>query len=158
MPNLLSTVNKPKTNGFTLIEVLVGLIILAIGLLGLAGLQMKALRHNNDAYHRSQATLLAYDIMDRMRANRDKALDGDYDIGFGEEPSQNLTMADTDLASWMDALHDNLPGPGEGKIAMDGTLVTVSIRWNEARIDRGEAEDEEEWKDRWMRFETESEL
>jgi len=58
-----------KHKGFTLIEVLVSMIVLAIGLLGLAGLQMSSLRNNLSAYHRSQATQLAYDMADRMRTN-----------------------------------------------------------------------------------------
>jgi type IV pilus assembly protein PilV len=58
-----------KQSGFTLIEVLIALVILSFGLLGLAGLQATSLRNNLSAYHRSQATQLAYDMADRMRAN-----------------------------------------------------------------------------------------
>ena len=58
-----------KNTGFTLIEVLIAMIILAVGLLGLAGLQATSLRNNQSAYNRSVATQLAYDIADRMRAN-----------------------------------------------------------------------------------------
>ncbi|NOS87695.1 MAG: type IV pilus modification protein PilV [Methylococcaceae bacterium] len=56
--------------GFTLIEVLVAMVVLSIGLLGLAGLQATSLKSNQSAYHRSQATQLAYEMADRMRANR----------------------------------------------------------------------------------------
>ncbi len=56
-------------NGFTLIEVLVAVVILALGLLGLAGLQASGLGNNQSAYNRSLATQLAYDMVDRMRAN-----------------------------------------------------------------------------------------
>ncbi|MCF6251352.1 MAG: type IV pilus modification protein PilV [Methylococcaceae bacterium] len=55
--------------GFTLIEVLIAMLVLAVGLLGLAGLQATGLRNNLSAYNRSQATQLAYDMADRMRAN-----------------------------------------------------------------------------------------
>ena len=66
--------NKMKTHsGFTLIEVLISMLILAVGLLGLAGLQATGLRNNLSAYNRSQATQLAYDMADRMRANVDDA-------------------------------------------------------------------------------------
>ena len=59
-----------KTNtGFTLIEVLIAMLVLAVGLLGLAGLQATSLKNNQSAYNRSQATQLAYDMADRMRAN-----------------------------------------------------------------------------------------
>src|SRR5690606_37489064 len=66
--------------GFTLIEVLVALIVLSIGLLGLAALQIQSIKHNTDAYFRTQATLLAYDIIDRMRANSAAVSAGIYEV------------------------------------------------------------------------------
>lgn len=58
-----------KSTGFTLIELLVAVLVLSVGLLGLAGLQVTGLKNNQNAYYRSQATQLAYDMGDRMRAN-----------------------------------------------------------------------------------------
>ena len=55
--------------GFSLLEVLITVVIVSIGLLGLAGLQATGLQNNQKAYHRSQATVLAYDLTDRIRAN-----------------------------------------------------------------------------------------
>lgn len=55
--------------GFTLIEVLIAMLVLAIGLLGLATLQTYTLRSNLAAYNYGQATQLLYDMADRMRAN-----------------------------------------------------------------------------------------
>ncbi len=73
---------RRPTSGYTLVEVLVAVVILSVGLLGLAGMQARGMRNSHDAYLRSQAAILAYDIADRMRANRDAALAGDYDIGI----------------------------------------------------------------------------
>jgi type IV pilus assembly protein PilV len=55
--------------GFTLVEVLVAALVLAVGLLGLAGLQLASMKSNHSAYLRSQATVAAYDLLDRMRAD-----------------------------------------------------------------------------------------
>ena len=55
--------------GFTLLEVLVALVILAVGLLGLAGMQMSGLKNTNDSRYRTTAATLARDIADRMHAN-----------------------------------------------------------------------------------------
>ncbi len=58
-----------RHSGFTLIEVLVTVVVVSIGLLGLAGLQISGLRANMSSEARSTATLLATDIVERMRAN-----------------------------------------------------------------------------------------
>jgi type IV pilus assembly protein PilV len=140
--------------GFSLLEVLVGLIILAVGLLGLAGLQMVSLRQNNEAYIRSQATLQAYDILDRMRANRQYALDGEYAIDYGEQAGTNTPAAvKDDLDLWKNALNATLPGPGDGRVVMtNSTLVAVSIRWNETSVQNATQDDT------WQEFTTQSEL
>jgi len=58
-----------RGSGFTLIEVLVTIVVVSVGLLGLAGLQIDSLRANMNSETRSKATLLANDIVERMRAN-----------------------------------------------------------------------------------------
>jgi len=67
----MKTQHLKNQGGFTLIEVLVAMIIFAIGMLGLAGLQTRALQDNQDAYLRTQAIFLANDMSDRIKANVD---------------------------------------------------------------------------------------
>ncbi len=145
---MLTTTHPP---GFSLLEVLVGLIILAIGLLGLAGMQMISLKQNNEAYLRSQATLYAYDIFDRMRANRVHALDGHYEIAFNESPD-NATLPSVvfdDLDAWKSSLQSRFPGPGRGSIAMtNATMVNATIQWRETS----------ENATQWQSFTTQTEL
>lgn len=113
-----------KSNGFTLIEVLIATVVLAIGLLGLAGLQVTSLRNNQSAYNRSQATQLAYDIADRMRAN--VAEKTTYTTGTATTTATCLTtagcttqeMAENDLKEWNDSLTATLPG-GQGIVCLD---------------------------------------
>jgi len=124
-----------KETGATLIEVLVAMVVLAIGLLGLAGLQATSIQSNHSAYYRSQATLLASDLADRMRANRTEALTNAYVIDFPTSSTSNSvtgTSAEKDIAEWLNQLAQTLP-EGTGKIEKDGTLVTISIRWNDTR-------------------------
>lgn len=71
-----TTLNRSK--GFSLVEVLVALLVLSIGLLGLAMLQVQGMKYNTNSYQRTQATLLAYDIIDRIRANKVGADAGSY--------------------------------------------------------------------------------
>lgn len=135
-----------RYGGFTLVEVLVAVLVLSIGLLGLAGLQATSLRHNHDAQLRSQATMLALDMADRMRANRAAALDGAYggtygptdcDAAFTPE-SQDLAARDT--SDWTNALACLLPR-GRGAIEPDDDAVTITVRWVEDRT-QADASDE----------------
>lgn len=128
--------------GVTLIEVLVAVLVISIGLLGLAALQVAALQANETSYQRSQATNLAYDVIDRMRTNRTDALGGNYDTNFTAAPdcaipSAGSDLAETDLNEWRMALACGLPN-GEGFIDVDtnpagsgNNLVTVTIRWTD---------------------------
>jgi len=61
--------SKGNSKGFSLLEVMITLLILSVGLLGLAGLQAQSLRFNHFAFMRGQASILAYAMADRMRAN-----------------------------------------------------------------------------------------
>lgn len=65
----MRTSSPQPTSGFTLIEVMVGLLVLSIGLLGIAGLQIKAKQATSDATQRTAAAMLANEIIERMRAN-----------------------------------------------------------------------------------------
>lgn len=136
-----------QTHGFTLIEILVTLVVLSIGLLGLAGLQLNGLKSNHNAYLRSQATILTLDIADRMRANRTSAIAGSYDIGMGEEPADascegigsncsTAALAGADLSEWKAILANSLP-QGDGSIARTvaggTTLVTIIVQWDDSK-------------------------
>jgi len=65
-------------SGFSLVEVLVAVFVLAIGLLGVAGLQISGMKNNHTAYVRTQASSLAANLSDRMRVNTDAVIDGKY--------------------------------------------------------------------------------
>lgn len=120
-----------RQQGFTLLEVLVSMLIVSIGLLGLAGLTTTSLQNNQSAYQRSQATWLAYDMLDRMRANRAVAVTGSYDTAFSTVPSGSTTAAQ-DLTQWKNTLAAAMPG-GQGSIGRANGLVTVTIRWDDSR-------------------------
>src|SRR3569623_448788 len=67
-----------KQRGFTMIEVLVSVVVLSVNKLDVTGLQATGQRTNHSAYLRSQATSLAYDMIDRMRANKTAITSGAY--------------------------------------------------------------------------------
>lgn len=121
-----------SSSGFTLIEVLVTLIILSIGLIGLAGLQTTSLQTNNSALIRSRAVQGGEDILDRMRANRTLALANDYDIGLTTAPAAPAYtgMVLTDLFEWKAGLANNLSS-GDGSVSVNGSIATIVVQWSE---------------------------
>lgn len=142
-------INQPslpqtQQSGFSLLEVLISLIILAIGLLGIAGLQATGLKQNHSAYMRSQATQFAYDIADRMRANM-TAVDSystadpcpdqaqtdplPNDCTAGCSPIQ---MAANDLCEWRSAISETLP-LDETTISKASGIHTITINWDDNR-------------------------
>jgi type IV pilus assembly protein PilV len=122
-----------QSAGFSLIEVLVSFLVLSIGVLGMAGLQLSALKYNQTAAVRSQATFLAYDIADRMRANRVKAKSGNYDIALSASAPGGSGIEAIDLQQWKAALVSQLPD-GAGAVARNGTKVAVTVQWDESRV------------------------
>lgn len=69
-----------RQRGFSLVEVMVSVLVLSGGLLGLAFMQAQGMKFNAEAYQRTQATVLAYDIIDKLRANPIAAQGGAYDV------------------------------------------------------------------------------
>ena len=139
--------NKTQSRGFSLVEVLVALLVLSIGLLGLAALQTTSLQYNTGSYFRTQATFLAYDIIDRMRANSAAVADSDGN-GYDQPTSSAVTisvncdsssctsaeLATYDVRKWYDRAVATLPNATTTPptINIDSTnMVRVTIRWME---------------------------
>lgn len=122
-----------QSAGFSLIEVLVSFLVLSIGVLGMAGLQLNALKFNQTAAVRSQATFLAYDIAERMRANRVKARGGSYNTALTANAPGGTSIEATDLQQWKAALTSQLPD-GKGAVVGTANKVTVTVQWDEARV------------------------
>jgi len=119
-----------RAAGFSLVEVLISMVILSFALLGTAALTANGLKSTNDSSYRSQATFLADDILDRMRANISKASGGQYNI----DTSGNLTAGPGTLEyfdgkEWLSSLKDALPD-GKGTVKVDGGVATIVITWD----------------------------
>ena len=115
-------------------EVLIAMLILGVGLLGVAALQTVALKTNHSAYQRTQATFLAYDMMDRMRANRNAALAGNYNLAMSANPAGGASLAEQDLDDWIDNYLAQLLPAGDGSVnCTNAGVCTVIVQWDESR-------------------------
>jgi type IV pilus assembly protein PilV len=133
--------------GFSLLEVLITIVVVAIGLLGVAGMQVSSIKLADLAQTRATGVALANDIVDRIRANRGNALG--YTTSFGGAPSAIVTQQDRDLKEWKENMADRVFGlpEGDGSIQVqqdpscdtiagraDCFSVSVTIRWSESRV------------------------
>jgi type IV pilus assembly protein PilV len=127
-----------RRGGFSMIEVLITILVLAIGMLGLAALQATSVRSNQSANFRTQATALGYMIIDRMRANSDAVLRGEYLAGLqagdcAAAPPVGIPQATHDVLAWRQQLACQLPD-GQGSISFPGGgQAVVTISWNDER-------------------------
>lgn len=124
-----------RAGGFSLLEVMIAVVVTSVGLLGIASLQLFALRTQNNAYLRGQATQINHDMLERLRADCAGALSGAYDIAFGAVPG-GADLPSQELTSWRE-LVARLPA-GEGAVQVtNGGAATIRLRWNDARGDAG---------------------
>ena len=135
------SVSRGRTRGFTIVEALVALVVLAVGMLGIAGLYVTTLRSGSSAIFRTQAINLATDMADRIRANRNanlayNAAAADNNC-FGVVATADCSaaqMAANDLLLWNSQLALLLPS-GTGTVVVTGASApytyTITVTWLE---------------------------
>lgn len=131
-----------RSNGFSLIEVMVAMILLVIGVLGAASMQLNALKYSQTSGARTQAAFLAYSITDMMRANSVAAVANQYNIALQAIPVDTGTVASKDLVAWNTSVTAQLPN-GTGSVVRQQQIngagqavnvITVTLEWDEGRV------------------------
>jgi type IV pilus assembly protein PilV len=154
MPTIsLPSRSAARTRGFTMIEMLVALVVLSIGMLGVAGLFVVSLRSGSSAVSRMQAVNLASDIADRIRANR-RAGDGytaagadNKCTGAGAVVCTPALLAADDVFRWQNQIKGAFPGgTATGAIAFAAAASStqpstykITVSWSEQGQAIGEA-------------------
>ena len=147
---------KPIFNqiGMSLLEVLVSVIILAVGMLGIASMLLVSSQANNSSYMKQQAIQTVYNIFDKVRANSQAAINGNYNvsnIGSTGLPTALTTpsvqcnaasctpsqLATYDTWNWLSNDVARLPN-GCGSITsapsaiVGNTIITVTVQWDDS--------------------------
>lgn len=138
----LNPSRRGSAGGFSLIEVLVALVVLAIGLLGVAMMQIMSVRFTQSANQRTIATNLAYELIDMARANR--VLSAAYVATYADFGSPAVTSGcarptgaaaatpANNVTRWRCEVRASLPG-GEAQVSMPGNgVIRVDMRWTDA--------------------------
>lgn len=132
---------RTRHRGFTLVEVLVALVVMSVGMLGIAALYLEGLRAGRTAIYRTTAINLAGDMADRIRANRNAGLayagtgpgaDGGCVNGPVDCTAEEL--AADDWLDWNNQLDAQLPDGSVGEVAIDAAApvtYTITVAWPE---------------------------
>ncbi|MGH8052185.1 MAG: type IV pilus modification protein PilV [Arenimonas sp.] len=120
--------------GTSLIEVLISVLILGIGLLGIASMQAITLRNGQSSMERSQAVMHTYSILDSMRANLIEARANNYNMTRTcAVPAVGTTLAQNDLNAWMTGLQGTIGVAACGTILCASNVCTITVEWNDSR-------------------------
>ncbi|WP_279338442.1 type IV pilus modification protein PilV [Hydrogenophaga taeniospiralis] len=135
---------RSSQRGFAMLETLVAVLVLAVGLLGMAGLQLNTIKTTRSSEFRSQAVMLSYAILDAMRADRAGALGGAYNTATSNTlPLKAVcsaagitatTLADNTKKSWVGRLRSTMGDRDSTCGAVfchaDGEC-TIQIKWDD---------------------------
>lgn len=123
-----------RQRGSSLLEVMIAVLVLAIGLLGIAALQAVTLRNSGSSAERSNAVIQSYAMLDMMRANRGAARAGQYNQGWNCEPEENPTgRIASDFSTWLVQLQQSVAASACGRIQCGSAQCTVGVRWDDSR-------------------------
>ena len=143
--------------GVTLLEVMISVLILGVGILGIAAMQTTALRNSQSSFERSQAVMHSYAIIDAMRANRVAALAGAYNMAMAcAAPGLGGgTLAETDLNQWIVSMKTGMGGSAAdtttcGSIACDTGNCTVVVQWDDSRATDGASAGPQQGDDKYQ--------
>jgi type IV pilus assembly protein PilV len=125
--------------GVGLIEVLIAVLVLCFGMLGLIALQLTTLKQNQSALERGLAVVQSHSIIDAMRADRNNALSGGFNIALDAEPNGN-TFASIAIAAWRSDLQEMFGDDATGSIDCDGPRCTITVQWNDSLAGGSETE------------------
>ncbi len=122
----------------SLLEVLIAVLVLAIGLLGVAALQATALRNSQSSLERNQAVIASYTILDAMRANIVSARAGNYALeracAAPTEPGVPAdVLRDADQQDWIDDMQAVMGDSACGTIEFEDNTYTITVEWDDSR-------------------------
>ena len=137
------TYHRTAQRGFSLLEALIAVLVLSIGLLGVAALQANALRNNQSSLERSMAVAQSYSILEAMRANVVAARNGGYNMAMTSTPPSGGSLIANDQRRWILDLQANVGASAAGSIACAAAtpgLCTITVRWDDSRATSGNAD------------------
>jgi len=138
------TTSQHTNRGFSLVEILVARVVVAVGMLGIAALYVESLRAGRTSINRITAVTLVADMADRIQANPNAAASyagngpgANQGCVNGAGPCTPAELADDDWFTWLQDVNNRLPGAPVATIATANptpqlTRYTITLSWPEA--------------------------
>lgn len=126
------------SRGSSLLEVMIAILILAVGMLGMAALQSITLKNSNSSSGRSQAVIQTYSLFDSLRLNRTLATGGNFNVptwtNAAAVAEEGSTSDYSVFNSWLSQVQATLGDPAAyGKLVCSSASCTVGIKWDDSR-------------------------
>lgn len=136
----ISFARRRAQAGFSMLEVLISILVLSIGALGAAGMQIAALKDTGSASSRYRAASLAGGMADTLRVERTAAITGGSDFASALASGSCTTAGTTPVARWINQIDCELPG-GKGRVVIDTFTkrAIVTVQWDDSRGNAGSA-------------------
>jgi type IV pilus assembly protein PilV len=127
------------SKGTSLVEVMVSVLILSIGLLGIAAMQATALRNTQSGMERTQAVIQSYAILDALRTDTLNSRAALYTVDWTCAIPGSTTSPSLDMATWVASTMDKVSSDACGRISCTASICTIDVRWNDSRGTGGSA-------------------
>jgi len=128
---------RRSQHGVGMLEVMIAVLVLAIGILGIAALQSITLKNTGSSASRTQAAMQVYSMLDIIRA--DRANLGTYNTNI--YTAGDGTGTPGTMQGWLDGLKTTVAPDAKGKVICDANSMTcsVGVQWSDVRATGGAA-------------------
>lgn len=128
-----------KQRGAGLIEILVSVVILAVGLTGIASMQVRSIKNNVSALEHSIAVIQAQSMADVLAISRPKALAGDFNFAADKDVPNDPHFVHSSIRQWRTSIQNLLGTEAKGSINCTAITCTIIVQWNNSRATEGSA-------------------
>ena len=125
--------------GAGLIEILVATLILAVGLTGIAAMQVRSIKNNVSALEHSIAVIQAQSMADMLAISRTQSLQGNFNIDLNQQASNDANFVASSIKQWRTSLQNLLGADATGSINCVSPNCVVFVQWNNSRATAGSA-------------------
>lgn len=132
-PLIIPASPRRSQRGASLLEVMIAVLVLAVGMLGMAALQAVTLKNSGSAAQRSAAVIQSYAMLDMMRANLAAARAGQYNQTWQCAAAAGGSRVKSDVGQWIGQLKTSMGPSACGQIQCTPLQCSVAVRWDDSR-------------------------